>query len=183
MKFLKENWSAMLTALFLFVVGILLLVNPGLFAVVVIKVSGILLAIIGIVDVVKYFRASPEEAAKGSAFYSGAIMITAGMLCLFGGTWFVEVFPVLAVLYGVFQILLGFRKLQRTVDALRLKNELWWLKGISACMSLCFGFIITLIPGMTLMSIWIFTGITMIFEGVFDAVSIAMMYKKTSNGQ
>lgn len=177
MKFLKENWSAILTIVFLIVVGILLLVNPAKYSMIIINVAGVLLAVIGIVDVIKYFRQQPEIAAKGSGFYSGAIMITAGVLCLFGGKWFTEVFPILAVLYGVFQILIGYRKLQGMVDALRMHHKLWWLKAIGAGISILFGFIITLNPGMKLISIWIFTGITLIIEGAFDAAALILQFR------
>ena len=85
MKFIKENWASLLTILFLVLVGILLLVDPGTFGVVIIKVAGILFTALGVYDLIKYFRAAPEDAAKGSGFYSGAIMITAGVFCLFSG--------------------------------------------------------------------------------------------------
>ncbi len=178
MKYLKENWSSILTTVFLIVVGILLLVNPGTFAIIIIKIAGVLLAALGVFDLVKYFRAAPEEAAKGSSFFSGAVMITAGFICIFSGSWFIAVFPVLAVIYGVFQILLGFRKLQRTVDALRMKHPLWWLKCISAVISLLFGFIIAANPEMTLIGIWVFIGLTMIIEGIFDAVAMGVQLAK-----
>lgn len=178
MKFLKENWTSILTILFMIVVGILLLVNPATFGVVIIKIVGVLLAVLGVYDLIKYFRAKPEEAAKGTAFYSGAILITVGLFCFFGSDWFVDVFPVLAVLYGLFQVLIGFRKLQRTVDALRMKQPMWYLKAISAGISLLFGFLIAFNPNMTMMSIWVFTGVTMIIEGVFDAVALGMQIKK-----
>ena len=95
MKILKENWSSLLTMLFLIVVGILLLVNPDLYSTIIIQIAGVLLAALGIFDLIKYFRAAPEDAAKGSGFYSGAIMITAGVFCLFSGNRFKEAFPLL----------------------------------------------------------------------------------------
>lgn len=177
MKFLKENWSSILTIIFLIVVGILLLVNPATFGVIIIKIVGVLLAALGVYDLIKYFRAKPEEAAKGTAFNSGAILITVGLFCFFGSDWFVDVFPVLAVLYGLFQVLIGFRKLQQSVDALRMKQPMWYLKAISAGISLLFGFLIAFNPNMTMMSIWVFTGVTMIIEGVFDAVALGMQIK------
>ena len=179
MKFIKENWASLLTILFLVLVGILLLVDPATFGVTIIKVAGILFAALGIYDLVKYFRAEPAEAAKGQAFSSGVTMISIGCFCFFGSGWFKNVFPVLAVLYGLFQILIGFRKAQRTVDALRTKQPLWYLRAISAGITLLFGFIIVLNPGMTFMSIWVFTGITLIVEGVFDAVSLFLQQNKT----
>jgi len=56
---------------------------------------------------------------------------------------------------------------------------LCYLKAISAGISLLFGFIIVLNPAMTFMSIWVFTGITLIIEGVFDAVSLFLQQNKT----
>ena len=177
MKFLREYWSSLLTILFLLVVGILVLVNPDLYTTIIIRVVGVLLTLLGIYDIIKYFRAEPKEAAKGSSFYSGVMMVTAGGFCIFRLNTLKNVFPMMAVLYGVFQIVLGYRKLQRTVDALRMKLPLWWLQAVSAGISLMFGYLIALNPGMTLMSIWVFTGITMIIEGVFDAVSLFVTFR------
>ena len=178
MKFIKENWVTMLTILFLLIVGILLLVDPATYGIMFIKVAGILFAALGIFDLIKYFRAEPQAAAKGSTFFSGITLISAGCFCMFCSDWFVNVFPVLAVLYGIFQILLGFRKVQRTVDALRMKKPLWYLRAISAGISLLFGFIVVLNSDMAFMSIWVFTGITLILEGIFDAVLLIMQHRK-----
>lgn len=178
MNIVRKNWALLLTAIFSIVVGVLLLVNPVLYAIAMIKVAGALLVVLGIIDIVKYFRTDPQETAKESAFYSGSIMIAAGVFCLFESGWFVGVFPVLAVLYGLFQILIGFRKLQRMVDALRAKQKLWYLKAISSGMTLLFGFLIIFNPGMTMMSIWVFTGVTLIIEGILDASLIFMQVQK-----
>ena len=179
MKFIKENWTSLLTILFLVLVGILLLVEPGTFGAVIIRAAGILFTVLGVYDLIKYFRAEPAEAAKGQGFSSGVTIVSIGCFCIFCSGWFVSVFPVLAVLYGLFQILIGFRKAQRTADAIRMKKPLWYLKAISAGISLLFGLIIVLNPGMTFMSIWVFTGITLIIEGVFDAVSLFLQQNKT----
>lgn len=177
-KYLKENWSAILTILFLLAIGILLLVDPAVYAVAIIRIGGILLGALGAYDLVKYFRADPEEAAAGSGFASGSILVTAGLFCVFGGGWFLHVFPQLAVLYGAFQVLLGYRKLQRAVDALRGKNPEWQMKAISAGITLLFGFIVTVSPDMGFMSIWVFTGIALIIEGIFDGVAMWLQYRK-----
>ena len=129
-------------------------------------------------DIVKYLRTSPEEAAQGQLFFSGAVSVTAGCFLFFATDWFVKVFPILAVVYGLLQVLIGFRNLQATVDALRLKKPYWYMIGISAALSLLFGFIIVLDPTMSMMSIWAFTGITMIVEGVFDAVALGIRMKQ-----
>ena len=178
MRFIRENAGALLTILFLVLIGILLLADPATFGIAIIKVAGILFAALGICDLVRYFRTRPAEAAKSQAFSSGVTMFSIGCFCFFGSGWFRDAFPALAVLYGLFQILIGFRKAQRAVDALRMKLPFWYMKAIGAGISLLFGFIIVLNPGMAFMSIWVFTGITLILEGVFDAVLLFLQQKK-----
>ena len=178
MNFLKKNWSALLTALFLIIIGIVLLVNPTGFTTSAIKLCGILFFLLGIYDIIKYFQADPEEAIKGSAFFAGLSLIAAGCFCFFMTSWFLNAFPALAVIYGVFQILIGFRKVQRVVDALRLKMSGWPLLAISAAITLVFGFWITMNPGMVWIGIWTFTGIAMIIEGVVDFVVVFMQKDK-----
>lgn len=178
MKFIRQNWVAIITILFMVLVGILLLVNPATFAIGIIKIAGVVLFLWGIFDLIRYFRTPADTAAKGSAFFSGITMVTLGVYCFLGSDWFVTVFPVLAVLYGLFQVLIGFRKLQHMVDALRLGRPLWWLRAISAGITLLFGFLIAFNPTMTMMSVWAFTGITLIIEGFFDAALLAATYKK-----
>ncbi len=173
-QFIKKYWAELLTILAGVLVGILLLANPAKFAIAIIKIAGILLIALAVFDFLKYFRAKPEEAAKGSGFYTGMTDAAIGLFCLFGSDWFLGAFPVLAVLYGLFQVLLGFRKTQRTVDALRMKQDSWAMKAISAGITLIFGFVIVFNANMTLMSVWVFTGLTMILEGIFDSVALFM---------
>jgi len=174
LKIIKQNWITCITLLFSIIMGILLLANPSSSALAIIVVAGILFLAWGIFDVIKYFRTYPEDAAEGFAFFSGITMIAVGLFCFFGSGWFIRVFPVLAVLYGLFQILIGFRKVQRFLDAFRAEEAFWYLKAISAGITLLFGFLIVLIPNMSLMSIWVFTGLTLIIEGIFDAVTIVL---------
>ena len=173
-RFIKQHAGTLLTILFLLIVGILLLVNPELFSLVIIRVCGALLILLGIVDIVRYFRAEAEQAAKGQSFFTGSILLTVGLTCLLGAQNFPDVFPMLAVLYGLLQILLGFRKLQQTVDTLRLKKGNWYLYAIASLISMLFGSIIVFNPTMNLLSIWIFTAISMIVEAVFDTVVLVL---------
>ena len=179
MKFLKENLGGLLTILFLVIVGILLLVNPEAVAIGVIKVAGILLLMLGLLDIIRYFRTNPKDAAKGDKLYSGLLNLLIGSFCVFASGWFVTAFPVLAVLYGILQVLLGLRNVQKAVDGLRLHVPLWYLKAISAAISLLFGLIIIANPTMTIMSIWVFTGLTMIIEGLFDCAAMILTVRQT----
>lgn len=169
--FARKNWAVLATILFSLVMGVLLLVNPSVYAIAMIRLAGILLFALGVFDVVKYFRTDAEEASKGSAFYSGVTLISVGCFCLFGADWFRTVFPVLAVLYGLLQILIGFRKLQRMTDAIRAKRQLWYLRAISAFITLLFGLLVVLNPN------WVLNGVALLIEGVFDCVALVLQQK------
>ena len=174
---LRRHMRELIIIVFLLVVGILLLVNPAAFASWLVKVAGLFLIVLGVLRIIRYFRVEAEAAAKGQDFFIGIIAILGGLFCVIKTSWFLSVFPTLAVIYGLLQLVLGFSKVQRMVDFLRMKFTLWYLPGISALIYLVFGFIIVLHPEMTFVSIWVFTGVTMILEAAFNAVCIWMLEK------
>ncbi len=65
MKSLKENVAGIVLSLFELVVGVLLLVNPVGFTVGIIMVAGVVLILLGLIDVARYFRTSVDEAVLG----------------------------------------------------------------------------------------------------------------------
>ena len=180
MKFLKANWPSLLTILLLLTIGILLLVNPQFFSMLIVRVIGGLLIAGGGYYIFRYFRQTPEEAAKSQLFFNGSVFLAVGLFCLLASGWLLRAFPILAVIFGLLQILLGFYMVQKTVDDLRTKQPLWYLKAISAGISLVFGFIIASNPDMAFMDIWVFTGIALILEAVFDAFAMIFSWKKAN---
>ena len=173
--FFRRYLRDIITALFLIVVGILLLINPVAFAMGLVKLAGVFLVVLGALRIVRYFRTDPETAARGQDFFIGLIAILGGLFCIFFTGWFLSAFTTLAVIYGLLQLLLGFSKVQRTVDFLRMDLSLWYLPAASALIYLVFGFIIVLNPEMTLINVWVFTGVTMIVEGIITAVCLFLL--------
>lgn len=176
--FFRRYLRDIITALFLIVVGILLLINPVAFAMGLVKLAGVFLVVLGALRIVRYFRTDPETAARGQDFFIGLIAILGGLFCIFFTGWFLSAFTTLAVIYGLLQLLLGFSKVQRTVDFLRMKLSLWYLPAASALIYLVFGFIIVLNPEMTLINVWVFTGVTMILEGIITAVCLFLLERE-----
>ena len=176
--FFRRYLRDIITALFLIVVGILLLINPVAFAMGLVKLAGVFLVVLGALRIVRYFRTDPETAARGQDFFIGLIAILGGLFCIFFTGWFLSAFTTLAVIYGLLQLLLGFSKVQRTVDFLRMELSLWYLPACSALIYLVFGFIIVLNPEMTLINVWVFTGVTMILEGIITAVCLFLLERE-----
>ena len=167
---LKRNLSSMAMSLVEVIIGILLLVNPIGFTSGIIIVFGVVLMIMGIHKSVKYFRTEPEEAAVSQILVNGLLMLLAGAFCAFNSHWFIATFPVLTLVYGVVILITGITKVQWTIDIIRMKRSKWFWAAISAAISIVCGVVIITSPFSTTAVLWMFIGISLIVEAVFDMI-------------
>ena len=152
------------------IIGILLLVNPIGFTSGIIIAFGVVLMIMGIHKTVKYFRTEPEEAAVSQILVKGLLMLLAGAFCAFNSHWFIATFPVLTLVYGVVVLITGITKVQWTIDIIRMKRSKWFWAAISAAISIVCGVVIITSPFSTTAVLWMFIGISLIVEAVFDMI-------------
>ena len=167
---LKRNLSSMATSLVELIIGILLLINPIGFTSGIIIAFGVVLMIMGIHKTVKYFRTEPEEAAVSQILVKGLLMLLAGAFCAFNSHWFIATFPVLTLVYGVVILITGITKVQWTIDIIRMKRSKWFWAAISAAISIVCGVVIITSPFSTTAVLWMFIGISLIVEAVFDMI-------------
>lgn len=177
MKTIKENVSGILVCLFELVVGILLLISPISFTSGIIMAAGVVLIILGLGSIIKYFRTDPVEAAQGQILVKGLVALLIGGFCAFQSEWFVATFPVLTLIYGVAILIAGLGKIQWTVDMLRLRKSKWHLPAISAVISIICSLVIIASPFRSTAVLWMFTGISLIVEAVFDVASLCFGIK------
>lgn len=152
------------------IIGILLLVNPVGFTSGIIVAFGVVLMVMGVGSIIKYFCTEPEEAAVNQSFVKGLVELLAGAFCAFNSHWFVVTFPVLTLVYGAVILLTGLIKLQWMVDIIRMKRRRWLLAAIGAAISILCGVVIITSPFSTTAVLWMFTGISLIVEAVFDMI-------------
>ncbi len=183
MKFLKNHFASIGMFLLEILVGILLLINPVGFTSGIIIGAGLVLILLGIVCVIKYFRAEPEEAAKSQNLMKGMIALLAGIFCALRSEWFVVTFPVITLIYGVVILITGLGKIQWTVDILRQKKPKWFLCALSALVSTACGLVIIAAPFSTTAVLWIFTGIGLIVDACFDIVALIFTNKKPATSE
>ena len=159
-------------------IGILLLINPVAFTSSIIIVAGVVLIIVGIDQVIQYFRAEAQEAALSSNLTKGILCILFGLFCTFKSKWFIATFPVITLVYGVVILATGIGKLQKAIDMSRLKLSYWYVALISAILTLVFSVLIICNPFTSTAVLWTFTGVTLIIEAVFDV--LAYIFAKKS---
>lgn len=174
MKAVKQQLNGILFCVFEFIVGILLLVRPVGFTSGIITIAGIVLLLMGIKDAVDYFRMDVQTASQSKALTKGVFAILAGGFCIFKNEWFLATFPVLTMIYGVFILVTGLGKVQLAADMFRRKKQKWFWAAINAGISVICALIILKSPFASTAVLWMFTGISLIVEGIFDAVTIVV---------
>ncbi len=178
MKKLKNNLNGILLCIFEIVVGILLLINPISFTESIIMAAGIVLMVIGIFSIIKYFKANVYESATGQYLTKGLLSLLAGAFCAFNSHWFIATFPVLTIIYGIVVLITGLGKIQLTVDMIRMKSKKWFLSIISAVVSITCSIVILNNPFTSTTVLWMFTGITLIVESVIDIITLIVSGKE-----
>lgn len=181
MKFLKSNFGGIAMCLLEILVGALLLINPVGFTASIIMGAGVVLVMAGIVCILKYFRAEPEEAAKSQNLLKGLVALLGGIFCLLRSEWFVVTFPVITMIYGIVILITGLGKIQWTVDILRQKKPKWFLCAISALISTACGLVIIAAPFTTTAVLWMFTGISLIVDAGLDIAALIFTNRKVTS--
>lgn len=172
MEKLKENLNAMIVCCFELVIGILLLIEPVKFTSGIIIATGVILCVIGFIQCIKYFRTDARKAAMGQFLTKGLTALLIGCFFIFYSEWFIVTFPALTILYGVAILFSGLEKIQLCIDMLRFKRAKWYFAVISALISFVCAFIILRSPFESTEILWIFTGVSLILEGVFDIITL-----------
>lgn len=180
MKFIKKYANVILFSLFELAVGVLLLINPDEFTSRIITMAGAVLAICGLINVVKYFFSSVEEGVARQTMTSGLVLLLIGGFCLARPDWFIITFPLMTVVYGVIVLISGIGNIQTTIDMIRLKNKKWYLVALNSVISLLAATIILKNPFASTADLWMFTGFALIKEGLFDIITLNVA-KKSMN--
>lgn len=160
------------------IAGILLLLNPIQFTSTVIIGTGIVLIVLGLIEVVNYFRTDAQVASLGQMLTKGLIEILVGVFCAVQWEWFLTTFPVLTIVYGILILLTGISKIQLTVDMVRLKNSRWRLAAGNSVFTLICAIIILCNPFATTEVLWLFTGAALAGVGIFD-LAVGILRRKT----
>ncbi len=174
--------SSIIIALCEAVVGALLIINASAFTRGIITAVGLVMCVLGIIEIVKYFRMKPEEAVIVGGLAKGLILILIGVFCVFRSGWFIGTFHVLTILYGVGDLVLGAAKIDGCVGLLRLKREDWLWSGISALVTIICAVVILFNPFAESGTLWIFTAVSLICQAVLDfaAMIVPAVTKKTA---
>lgn len=170
----RGKTGSILTCIIEIVVGVLLLINPVGFTSGIIIGAGVLLALGGVLSIVRYFMVKPEIAMQKQLMFKGLTVILAGAVCITKYDWFLNAFPLLTVLYAGAMLVLAAAKLQKMADLRRMNLPRWYMPGISAVLAAVLAAIILINPFGAVAAVWTFVAISLIAEAIVEIITIAL---------
>ena len=182
MRVFKESAAGLALCIVELIAGILLLLDPVKFTSTVIIGAGVVLIVLGLIEVVNYFRTDAEVASLGQMLTKGLISLLAGGFCIVQWDWFLVTFPVLTMVYGILILLSGISKIQLTVDMVRLKSSRWRWAVVNAVLTLICAMVILGSPFASTEVLWLFTGAALVGVGVFDLAVLILRGKAKGAG-
>ncbi|MCH5287651.1 MAG: DUF308 domain-containing protein [Christensenellaceae bacterium] len=172
--FFQKNLINLILCLGELIVGILLLVNPEGFTQAIVMALGAAVAVLGVLNVIRYFRTKPVQAAMERRLAYGLGQLALGAFFLTQSGWLVNLFGVLTRLYGVAVLVLALFRIQQFVDARRLKLPRGGMfSGVTALFTLAYAAMILFLPETT----WIFIGVMLLLEALMDILILVFERK------
>jgi uncharacterized membrane protein HdeD (DUF308 family) len=133
-KGLVPWWVVLIEGIAAIIIGVLLLVNPGITTAVLIQFLGIYWLIVGIIDIVRIFV---DSSMWGWKLFSGIIGILAGIAIIQHPLWATLLVPsVLVWVFGFFGIIIGI------IGLIQAFQGAGWGAGILGILSILFGLLL-----------------------------------------
>lgn len=160
-KAFRNYW---LLSIFCVVVGIVLIINPGIFTAVLGYTIGGFLTLYGIIKLVMYFTKREEYPTN---LVSGIILDAAGIFIMVKPDFIPKV---IALIFGIYMIISGVVSIQ---DSLNLKNsgdEQWKISGIPAIITTIVGIIMVFNPLAPVNVAVMILGIALLVSGITNII-------------
>ncbi len=157
--------------------GIALLAYPAGLASLVIIIVGVLLSVMGVLNIFSYMKLPREEAMKTWKLSSGSGLLLVGLVAICNQHWLVQILGTLTTLYALVILFSVFMKLQIAVDAYRGNRPYWYLMVVSTLCGLAVSILLFFHP-LAENALWILTGIVLIAMAVIDVVYFWMGRRK-----
>lgn len=171
------SWNEMIICGALALLGLVLIIFPGITVKLVIGGIGGVGIIMGAIHLIKYFRMEAHASLASNDLAIGLIWLAGGILVIALHKFLLSIVP---VFFGVVLLMGGIAKIQSTLQFKRMGAKRWYFELVCAGLSVGFGVIILLNPFNTALLLMRIIGIALLIEGTQNLVS-RYIYKKTSD--
>ena len=162
-KFLKNSNSGIISLIEI-IVGVLLLINHNAVISYFMIIAGAILAVSGVVSLIKYFIAKPDEAKRGSL--TGALVsLSIGIFLIICNSFIHELVHYVTLIIGAAILYIGYQKLENAVEKIR-KKQFFLVSLVSALITIVIAALV--IFKVVEAIVWIFIGVALIVEAAID---------------
>lgn len=152
--------SFALTAAVFIVLGLVLLLFPGIALRTACIILGVVVLIYGIMRIIDYTKSSGSN--SGVDLLIGIALAVVGMFLIISPTFFLNIIP---IILGIYIVLEGIFDIKRAVDLKKAGYERWWLALVVAIVVTVLGAILIFNPWGTNQMVVRILGIALIVEG------------------
>lgn len=163
LKALKDIYSA--CAVFMIILGILLLWKPGMAASTFCRICGVLLILLGIARIAGYFSRDLLQLAFQFDFAMGVV---SGLMGIAMVVWPQKLLNVFMITLGLFVLADALLRIQTALDAKRIGVESWWIILVVSILTALLGAILFFEPYGSTRAIVILIGLNLIIDGILN---------------
>ena len=168
----KINKSVYVTAAVYIVLGLVMVIYPETTMKTFCLALGTIFAVLGIINLVIYFTRDVMESVYRYDFVSGVMLILAGLMFIVKMDKIIELIP---VILGVLVLFDGVIKLQHAIDLKRIDVGGWIYVFVFSLLCLSVGTVCILQPEFIASTIVIIMGISYLFCGITDFITIFLL--------
>lgn len=175
-EFLKKiKWESLFTALFAVVIGILFLCFPTSSSLVLCYAGGSIFLALGVIYCIRYIFG--ERIFGSYIFVFSLLLIVFGIFCLVNPS---TIQAIITIVFGLFLLVDGIVKMQEGIELSRAYVKGWWSVVAIGIITISLGIVV--IFG-TFENVMIFAGISLIVDGICDAVTTLVFSSKIKKAE
>lgn len=166
--------NAVVSSLLCVLLGMVLVIWPGMSIQIVCAAIGVVLILTGIMKIIEYFT------VKDGSLYEQTNLIM-GIIFTVVGVWIAvkpdKVLAIIPIIVGIVIVLHGVRNLQQAVNLCKDQYDKWWIALILGLLTAGFGVLLICKPFAALDTVVMLIGIFLIYDGLSNIWIISRVYK------
>lgn len=171
--FKRIKWQGYLASSIMIILGVIFIVAPHNSLGVICRITGIMAIVWGVISLIGYFSGGMRPGSR--SFLSGAALLISGI--------YFTIRPdvlsgVLTIVFGIIIMTDGFKKIQHAIDGAREKVKNWWILLVIAVVTILLALFILLNPFSSAKTFMVFSGISLLVNGVGDLISTIAFGRK-----
>ena len=170
----KIKTNVVISALVCVILGLVLVIRPGMSMRIVCTAVGVVLIVAGITRMIDYF------AARDGSMYS-QINLVFGIILTVVGVWIVvkpnTVLAIIPIFVGIVIVLHGINNIKQAMELWRDKYDMWWVAGIMGLLTVGFGVLLICRPFAAIDTVVMLIGICLIYDGLSNIWIVSRVYK------